>query len=88
MQEAEIKIRIGEIVKRIRKEKKLTLVQLSELSGVQLATISRIENNKITGTLESHAQLCIALGIELSELYKDIKLLPETRITQIPGGLG
>jgi transcriptional regulator with XRE-family HTH domain len=67
-------IRIGDKIKSIRKEKKLSLTQLAELSGVQLATLSRIEHNKMCGTLESHARIAIALKISLSELYSDVKL--------------
>ena len=42
---------IGEIIHRLRKEKKMTLVELAEKSGVALATLSRIENGRMTGTL-------------------------------------
>jgi transcriptional regulator with XRE-family HTH domain len=67
-------IRIGDKIKLIRKEKQLSLTQLAALSGVQLATLSRIEHNKMCGTLESHARISIALKIPLSELYSDVKL--------------
>lgn len=67
-------VRIGNRLKEIRKEKKVRLITLAELSGVQLATISRIENNKMTGTLETHAQLAYALGVELVDLYRDISI--------------
>jgi len=69
-----IKIRMGKRIKELRKLKRMTLVRLSEKSGVQLATLSRIENNKMTGSLESHAQICLALGIKLSELYEGVSL--------------
>lgn len=63
---------IGKQVRALRKAKKLTLVELAEKSGVQTATLSRIENLKMTGTLESHMQIAKALGIDVTELYKDI----------------
>jgi len=63
---------VGEIVKKLRKEKKMTLLELSEKSGVALATLSRIENGKMTGTLESHMKICEALDIALPDLYRDL----------------
>jgi uncharacterized cupin superfamily protein/DNA-binding Xre family transcriptional regulator len=63
---------VGEIIHNLRKEKKLTLLELSQQSGVALATLSRMENGKMTGTLESHMAICKALEISLPELYKDL----------------
>ena len=63
---------IGKQVRALRKARKLTLVELAEKSGVQIATLSRIENFKMTGTLESHMQIAKALGIDVTELYRDI----------------
>lgn len=63
---------IGEVIHRIRKERKMTLAGLSEKSGVALATLSRVENGKMTGTLESHIEIARALEISLPDLYKDL----------------
>ena len=63
---------VGDVIHRLRKERKMTLLELSEKSGVALATLSRIENNKMTGTLDSHIEICKALGINLPDLYKDL----------------
>ena len=63
---------IGDKLHEIRKAKKITLTELSEKSGVQLATLSRIENKKMTGTLESHIAIAKALGIEVVELYSSV----------------
>ena len=65
---------IGEIIHRLRKEKKMTLVELAEKSGVALATLSRVENGRMTGTLSSHMKICKALEIDIIELYKDLSL--------------
>lgn len=69
---------IGNVIHAVRKERKLTLAQLSEKSGVALATLSRMENNRMTGTLESHIAICKALEITLADLYRD---LPAARKT-------
>jgi transcriptional regulator with XRE-family HTH domain len=63
---------IGDRLHALRKSKKLSLTEISESSGVQMATLSRIENNKMVGTLESHIQIAKALGIDVTELYKGL----------------
>lgn len=63
---------IGDKLHEIRKNKKITLTELSDKSGVQLATLSRIENKKMTGTLESHIAIAKALDIEVVELYSAV----------------
>ncbi len=63
---------IGEKLHAIRKAKRISLTELSEKSGVQMATLSRIENKKMVGTLESHMQIAKALGIDVTELYQGL----------------
>ena len=63
---------IGEKLHAIRKSKRISLTELSEKSGVQMATLSRIENKKMVGTLESHIQIAKALGLDITELYKGL----------------
>ena len=62
---------LGKTLKRLRKEKHITLVELAQKSGVAIATLSRIENGKMIGRVESHIKLCEVLGVTLPELYKD-----------------
>ena len=42
---------IGKRVKELRKARNMSLSELAKLSGVQIATLSRIENLKMIGTL-------------------------------------
>lgn len=65
-------MQLGETINKIRKEHKMTLVELADKSGVALATLSRMENNKMTGTLESHMKICEALDISLPDFYKNL----------------
>jgi len=65
---------IGKLINKLRKERKMTLVELANKSGVALATLSRVENGKMTGTLESHMKICDAFEITLPELYKNLYL--------------
>ena len=61
----------GNTIKKLRKTKNLTLSDISKQSGIQLATLSRIENNKMTGSLKNHLRLAKALGLKLSELFEE-----------------
>ena len=63
---------IGKQLKEIRQNKNMTLAQLAQKSGVQIATLSRIENDKMTGTLQSHLNIAQALAVDVTALYKDI----------------
>ena len=63
---------VGAIINKIRKEKDLTLQDLSQRSGVALATLSRIENGKMMGTLDSHMNIAKAFEMTLPELYRDL----------------
>lgn len=84
----EIRPRIGDTIRQFREKQNLSLTQLSKLSGIQVATLSRIENDKMAGTLEAHARIAQTLGIELYELYKDVKLPKKTDKTPTYSGLG
>ena len=64
---------IGQKIRELREARKITLTELSEKSGVQLATLSRIENLKMTGTLDSHIAIAQTLGVELIQLYRGLE---------------
>src|SRR3989338_7889778 len=63
----------GEIIHALRKERKMTLLELSGKSGVALATLSRMENGKMTGTLDSHMRMAAGLEVKLTDLYRDLE---------------
>ena len=64
---------IGTRLRFLRKSQKVTLVELAKVSGVDAATISRIETGKMSGTLESHIKLAAALGLKVTDLYAGIE---------------
>ena len=74
-------MQVGEIIHGLRKEKKMTLLELSNKSGVALATLSRMENGKMTGTIDSHMRICQALEIALPDLDRD--LVASTRTIEV-----
>jgi len=68
-----MKTGIGKRIRQLRKEKDITLEELSQKSGVALATLSRMENDKMPGTLNSHQKICKALGASITELYRELE---------------
>ena len=70
---------IGNRIKELRKARKMSLTELSQKSGVQIATLSRIENGKMTGTLDSHMHIAKIFGIELTELYSNVTNREESK---------
>ena len=64
---------VGARLRSLRKSQKVRLVELAKASGVDAATISRIETGVMTGTLESHFRLATALGVKLTDLYAGIE---------------
>jgi len=66
-------MKIGKQLRKLRKEKDITLDELSKKSGVALATLSRMENNKMAGTLSSHNKICKALNISIADLYRELE---------------
>ncbi len=63
---------IGKKIRELRVRKDWTLADLAKKSGVALSSLSRIETERMTGTLESHIQVARALGVRLPELYSDL----------------
>ncbi len=63
---------IGTKVHELRKARDMSLTELAEKTGIQIATLSRIEHMKMTGTLQSHMLIAKALGVELTDLYRDL----------------
>ncbi len=66
-------LKLGAALRKLRTDRNMTLTQLSKLSGVQLATLSRMENDKMVGALESYAKIAKAYGMKLSELFRKIE---------------
>jgi len=63
---------LGQRIRKLRKEKGLTLVEVSKKTGVAQATLSRIETGSMMGTVESHEKIAEVLGIGLAELYSGV----------------
>ena len=64
---------VGARLRALRQSQKITLVELTKRSGVDAATISRMETGKMTGTLESHVRLATALGAKTTDLFAGLE---------------
>lgn len=65
-------INLGERLQNIRKDKGISSYQLEFLSGITQATISRIENNKQSPSIDTLLKLCNALEISVIDLLFEI----------------
>jgi len=71
---------VGKNIKRIRKEKGLTQVQLADLINYHEGTISNIENNSYqTFSLEFIYVISKKLGVPMSEFFKEIDVKEEVK---------
>lgn len=61
--------RIGEQIKKVRKQKKMTLKQLAEKTGLSISFLSQIERSKSSMTLESLNKVSDALNISPSQFF-------------------
>jgi transcriptional regulator with XRE-family HTH domain len=60
--------RVAAWIRAFRRRRNLTLAQLSELSGVSIGHLSRLENGTRTPTVRLLLQLARALGVSVGEL--------------------
>jgi len=62
-------MKIGNTIKQLRQKKRMTLKQMSKLTGIQVATLSRIENDKMDGSLNTFMLIAGGLDLSLSQLF-------------------
>lgn len=63
-------MRVEILLKEKRKERNLTLAQLSEKTGISTTHINDIENNIKEPSISMMIRIAKALGIKIEELYK------------------
>ena len=64
-----------------RKEKKLTQIQLAELTGINRGMISRLEGYNYTPTIDQLQSLAEVLSFEITDLFEDDKSYSKKSIT-------
>ena len=61
---------IGDILKKIRKDKKITLQEVADKSALSTAYLSKLERNMNSPTLVQLHKICEALEVSFSEVIK------------------
>ena len=67
-----MKLRIEILIKKMRKQKHITLAQLSDRTGISTTHINDVENNLKEPSFSMMIRLAKGLDVDLSELYKVI----------------
>lgn len=65
---------IGDTIKEIRKDKRLTLGVLAEKSGVSKAMLSQIESDKVNPTIATLWKISTGLDVDINELTRVVSV--------------
>ena len=57
----------------VRVKKKLTLLQLAELTGISKSTLSDIENLKVYPRIDQLEKIALALDVPIDRLYESVR---------------
>jgi transcriptional regulator with XRE-family HTH domain len=79
-------VKPGAALKAFRTERGLTLAELSQRTGLQPSTLSKIENGKIETTIDKLVRISAALGVNIADLFgspKEPAVEPASRIRMI-----
>ncbi len=60
---------LGSSLRRIRLQRKLSLAEISAVTGISKSTLSRVENGKLSLTYDKLLQLSTGLSVDLAELF-------------------
>lgn len=66
-------MRIEILIRKIREEKGISIIQLSKMTGISKGHLSRIENQETMPTILTIERIAVALKVDSKELYKTIK---------------
>ena len=76
MQE-DIIIQISNRLKDIRKDKNITLQELSDIAGISKGMLSQVENNRTIPSLTVFLNLMKALKVDFNDFFRDINMQPQ-----------
>lgn len=62
-------VKPGAALKSFRTERGMTLAELSQKTGLQPSTLSKIENGKIETTVDKLLRISLALGVNIADLF-------------------
>lgn len=75
-------MQIGKKIKELRKQKELTLQQLSEMSGVSIGLLSQIERDVSSSTIHKLQKIVKALDTSIASLFDENHAPPESSENQ------
>ncbi|MDR1044434.1 MAG: XRE family transcriptional regulator [Candidatus Adiutrix sp.] len=64
-------LRIGSVLKKLRLEKGLTLQQLADMASVTAAYISKLENEKVSPSIQTLHKIAEALKVSIIEFFEN-----------------
>ena len=65
------RVRMGERLRHLRRERGLTLADVARLSGLAVSTVSKVERGLMALTYDRFSQLADGLRIDLTELFSE-----------------
>ena len=68
MSETGIKVRFGEAVRRLRRQRRLSQEALADLAGINRSYLGEVERGQVTPSLETIDKIAHALGKPLAEV--------------------
>ncbi|MFD2167428.1 helix-turn-helix domain-containing protein [Thalassotalea euphylliae] len=75
---------LGEQLKLLRQEKKLSQPELAEIAGIEQSYLSKLENDKSLPSNDMLRKLLTALDIELDELMSSISSASVQKLSSLP----
>lgn len=74
MNKSKIRKKIGAELRRIRKEKRVTQEQLSDMTGIGRTAITKYELGTIEIGISHYIAICDALGVDYKKVFEDIEI--------------
>lgn len=78
---------LGDVLRRHRMQQGRTLREISTAARVSLGYLSEIERGQKEASSELLAAICVALGVRMSDVLRDVSdelALEETRLAMVP----
>lgn len=73
MKERKLVVRFGESIRRLRRKAGLSQERLADLCDIHRTYVGFIERGEKTVTIETASKLATALGLTLSELFRELE---------------
>jgi transcriptional regulator with XRE-family HTH domain len=83
---------LGAALRQLRFQRRLSIADVSEATGIAKSTLSRVENDQLSLTYSKLLQLCRGLKIDIAQLFsgqeQPAEVRPSARRTFTPPGAG